>query len=33
MLIFVNKNWPNDHGKWPYNFMELIEKDLNLERN
>jgi len=36
MLIFVNKNWPNDHGvdyKSPHNFVELIEKDLNLERS
>lgn len=36
MLIFVNKNWPNDHGvdcKSPHNFVELIEKDINLERN
>jgi hypothetical protein len=34
-LIFVNKNWPNDLRigcKSPSNLVELIEKDLELEK-
>jgi hypothetical protein len=34
ILIFVNKNWPNDHKigcKSPSSLVDLIETDLNLE--
>ncbi len=33
-LIFVNKNWPNDPiigCKSPFNLVEFLEKDVNLE--
>jgi hypothetical protein len=33
-LIFVNKNWPNDRRiscKSPFNLLEFLEKDTNLE--
>jgi len=33
-LIFVNKNWPNDHKircKSPCNLLEFLENDINLE--
>jgi hypothetical protein len=33
-LIFVNKNWPNDHRircKFPFNLVEFFEKDIDLK--
>jgi hypothetical protein len=33
-LIFVNKNWLNDPRigcKSPFNLLEFLEKDMNLE--
>ncbi len=33
-MIFVNKNWPNDPRigfKSPFNLVEFLEKDVNLE--
>jgi len=33
-LIFVNKNWPNDHRigcKSPFNLVEFFERDIDLK--
>jgi hypothetical protein len=33
-LIFVNKIWPNDpkiRCKYPFNVIELLERDIDLE--
>jgi hypothetical protein len=35
-LIFVNKNWPNDHRvscKSSFSLIDVIEMDVNLEAN
>ncbi len=35
MLIFVNKNWPNDpkiECKSPFNLLEFLERDMDLEK-
>jgi hypothetical protein len=34
-LIFVNKNWPNDHKircKFSSNLVEFFEKDINFKK-